>query len=177
MLQDSIKYPIVVQLSDVPIFRGLVQNDQKFICGKCKNILIENYIIGDYIGLQIECFRCKEITETPYIGHGEPLSSTIISLGSKGRLGISSTVLINPHIIVGTDQSIEIAFHALQPRDPDPLCLSLSNLEYLVKLYDVITDGKFLVQSSKLKRTKNSDPLEFPFAWAIEYFFNCYKGN
>src|SRR4051794_40871661 len=65
--------PIIVQGTSAPVFRSNEASESDLRCRRCSGLLIAGYFPASFIDIRIECFQCKEITETPGLSEGEIL--------------------------------------------------------------------------------------------------------
>ena len=166
--------PYVIQGSKDPVFRCAVACEEVFRCENCGHLLIENYIPEDYVGVGIQCFSCGHLSTTPFDLKGEVFSARVVTLGDVGAYRLESTVTTWPDVTITSDAAYEAALSAMRPGNALPFELSPDGLDAAIALYESVAPGAFALQDRVLARTKESDPLKFPFAWAIRYLRRCF---
>lgn len=163
----------------MPAFRGVVATDKRLQCAAgCGSVLIENYVEDCYASVGIQCFKCGQITRTPGVSLGEVLAVSTVSLGSKGRYLLGSTVSVPLGAVLTCEQEIEreIALTAPQKCSTE-LAISEDGIKRLVAAYDEIIGGKFEQQKAIVGRSGMQSVKTHPFAWAIIHMERCLRSG
>jgi hypothetical protein len=157
----------IIQAAKLPVFSCLTPSDQRFLCGRCGHVLIENYFKDTYCDINIKCFQCASINKLPEISLGEVLSISTINMGS-GRYFINETLKVPLGKVVASDEEIRKTLSLISPRYyNDGLIISKSHLRSLSEIYDGLTGGKFELQRSIINRGGKDAKEDYPFVWAV----------
>ena len=133
--------PVIVQGSTAPVFRG--PSGKVLRCDGCAHVLVDGYDPRSLIGVNIECFKCKAITRTDSWPNGEPLPTTLVTLGDAGRFLIKGTVDLKERAAMSCDQEIARVRTGTSPRPQSDANWELSpdSLMVLETELDILTDG------------------------------------
>lgn len=172
---DINEVPYCIQGSALPAFRGEIDTGKNLQCSSgCGQVLIEHYVEDCYAKVGIKCFKCGQITWTPSLPLGEVFATPTVSLGSKGRFLLGSTVNVPSAAVLTCDQEIEREIAATAPREcSTELVITDQGLERLVEQYDEIVGGKFGQQRNIVDRLGMQSIKTFPFVWAIGHLRKC----
>jgi hypothetical protein len=168
-----------IQGSAMPAFRGVIDTDNRLQCAAgCGQVLIDNYVEDCYVSVGIQCFKCGQITRTPCLPLGEVFATPTVSLGSKGRYLLGSTVSVPPGVVLTCDQEIEREIAATAPRVCSTgFTISEDGIKRLVSVYDEIIGGKFQQQKTIVERLSLASVKTFPFTWAISHLEKCLRSG
>lgn len=173
---DTSRWPTIVQGSGAPVFRGEVPNAANLACFKCGHILIEHFYPDCFVGIQIECFRCKHLTPTTALDDGDVMCSRVIVI-DEGRCLIGQTVNTPTFVTMASRDFSNRELFAEPNREGFTLDFSDSELTSLIASYDEIVGNKFALQRSKLERGGYRNKTMFPFAWAVHRISSCLKNG
>ncbi len=178
-VKDVEELPYCIQGSAMPAFRGVVDTDNRLQCAAgCGHVLIENYVKDCYASVGIQCFKCGQITWTPCLPLGEVFATPTVSLGSKGRYLLGSTVTVPSGVVLTCDKAIEREIAATAPRVYSTgFAISEDGIKRLVSVYDEIIGGKFQQQKTIVDRLGLASVKTYPFTWAISHLEKCLRSG
>ena len=165
--------PALVQGSEAPIVIREGEVLPPLICEDCKeSVLVENYLADCFVGIGLQCFKCKHITWTPSLPKGEIFPQKTLTLGREGRFLIGSSVVNSKDVVMTCDQELDDAKSHTSPKSPTTknLDLSVDNLELLMTELDVLSGGRFnkYLQSATRSMTHGGAYFrENPLAWSL----------
>jgi hypothetical protein len=133
----ALKLPTFIQGSKAPVLRGDGLGGFDFVCGKCRNVVVENITVGQLWNLAFRCFSCGTANATPKAPPGTVFPHNIIVMDVVGPLVFSGTAeLPRWMVIAGEDAMIQraletrptsAAYSGKQPTRPGP-ARTLGNL-------------------------------------------------
>lgn len=166
--------PILVQGSEAPI---VIREGEKFpplMCEGCNDsVLVENYLEECFVGIGLECFKCQHVTMTPSLPEGEVFPQMPVSLGSKGRYLIGSSVVNRKDVVMTCSQELEKSEKLTAPQKITGSNFELTH-ENLTKVADelnLLSGGRFnkYIESAQRSINHRSDYFrKNPLAWSIE---------
>lgn len=164
--------PVIVQGSTAPVFHGPSGNT--FRCSGCDQVLVDGYDPRSLIAVDIECFRCKVITRTDPWPTGEPLPTTLATLGDVGRFLVKGTVKLNDRAAMSCDQEIARVRAGTLPKPQSTARWELSpdSLMVLETELDVLTGGAIQKMAASAKRAHGAGnatyaQMKSPPVWAL----------
>ena len=169
--------PVIVQGSTAPVFRG--PSGRVLRCDDCAHVLVDGYDPRSLIGVDIECFKCKAITRTDSWPNGEPLPTTLVTLGDAGRFLIKGTVDLKERAAMSCDQEIARVRTGTSPRPQSDANWELSpdSLMVLETELDILTDGAIQKMTASVKRAHGAGNITFaqaksPPVWALAQLYS-----
>lgn len=162
--------PVVVQGGPGPIFAG--EGAEAFLCHKCGNMLVERFEISSLIAIDLQCWRCGEITTTPAWPDDKPFHHAVVTLGDAGRLLVTGPVSLGKKASFTTDQEItrvNALMDVLRGEDA-PVDITPEGLKAFIATLDVITNCRMSKELGKARRNRRSGThpaIASPLAWAI----------
>lgn len=164
--------PVIVQGSLAPVFRG--PSGSALRCGGCNLVLVEGYDPRSLIAIDIECYKCKTITRTDSWPNGEPLPTTLVTLGDTGRFLIKGTVDLKDRAAMLCDQEISRVRTGTLPKPQSRAKWELSSesLMVLETELDVLTGGSIQGMAASAQRARGAGNATFaqvksPPVWAL----------
>lgn len=164
--------PVIIQGSIAPVFRGPSGNALR--CGGCGHVLVEGYDPRSLIAIDIECYKCKTITRSDQWPKGEPLPTTLVTLGDAGRYLIKGTVDLKDRAAMSCDQEIARVRTSTLPKPQSRAHWELTpdSLMVLETELDVLTDGAIQKMTASAERARGAGNETFaqvksPPVWAL----------
>lgn len=166
--------PTLVQGSEAPIVIREGDKLSSLICEGCNDsVLVENYLAECFVGIGLQCFKCEHITMTPSLPEGEIFPQMPVSLGSKGKYLVGSSVVNKKDVVMTCDQELEVSAKLTDPKKSTGSNLELSseNLNKISDELNLLSGGRFNKYIASAKRSidhKSPYFRENPLAWSIE---------
>jgi hypothetical protein len=165
--------PTIVQGSSVPVFVGGGYAD--FACHNCGHILAKDYNKRSLIAIDIECFRCNNVSRTEEWPLGEVMPARVATMGrGRARFLIGSPVLLHGGAAFSCDAEIDRvrSLTSVAPECPSELDLTVPGLELFEAEINILTGNEFAKMMAAAKRARDVGNLTFtkcPPAWAMQH--------
>ncbi len=175
--------PTLVQGSEAPIVIRDGEKLSPLLCEGCDDsVLIENYLAECFVGIGLQCFKCQHITITPSLPEGEVFPQRPITLGSKGKYLVGSSVFNSKDVVVTCDQELEVSSKLTAPKKVTEgnLELSVESLNQISAELNLLSGGRFNKYIASAKRSIDGKSPYFrknPLAWSIEMLKNQLEKN
>lgn len=163
--------PVLVQNYDGPIFVGNGEGD--FLCKACGNVLVDGYDPRRLIGVDIRCYKCREISTTQVWNDVEPLPLALRVIDDSGSF------LLNGAVDLTTgENSLTCAQEVERVRRNSGIAPQVGQFELSEQWVGALkeelifwTGGAFLAELASAERArKNGNKLfmRCPLAWAVD---------
>lgn len=175
--------PALVQGSEAPIVIRGGETLPPLICENCReSVLVENYLEDCFVGIGLQCFKCKNVTWTPSLPEGEIFPQKTLTLGREGRFLIGASVVNSKDVVMTCDQELDLAESHTAPKSSTTknLELSVDNIELLITELDVLSGGRFNKYIHSATRSVTHGSVYFrenPLAWSLVLLKNQLVAN
>lgn len=175
--------PALVQGSEAPIVIREGETLPPLICENCReSVLVENYLEDCFVGIGLQCFKCKNVTWTPSLPEGEIFPQKTLTLGREGRFLIGASVVNSKDVVMTCDQELDLAKSHTTPKSSttNNLELSVDNIELLITELDVLSGGRFNKYIHSATRSVTHGSVYFrenPLAWSLVLLKNQLVAN
>ncbi|HWY72688.1 MAG TPA: hypothetical protein VNW98_03530, partial [Burkholderiaceae bacterium] len=87
-IEADLDAPHVIQIGAAPVFRGVGIGELACRCGA---VLIERYLLGNFLAIRIQCFRCGAVSSTPALPDGEILPRAAVPVVAAQTPAVTTT--------------------------------------------------------------------------------------
>ena len=168
----------IIQGSANPVFSGPPDVTDKFLCLRCRGILIDHYIAECYIDITIKCFSCGGLSTTADLPWGTIFSGARIKLDDPPPWYLGSTVRTDRNVVIASPSSERRFARRYHPRaDSIGWSLSEGSLITLAARYESLTQSSIDDQWKIIKRCPPKFRDRYPFVWALEILERYVHGD
>ena len=130
-------------------------------------MLVQGYLLGNFLAIRIRCFRCGAVTATPGLPDGEILPRSAVATEATGTPMVTTSAIGRGDVLVCREAMADCLL--TRPRQPpdEPVLLSRAMLEATAADYDRLTGGRLAEHVAASPSAEAPDQGAWPFAWSV----------